>query len=75
MIWLVVLEGMLQVMASLLEIVVATHEFQPRNAQHSPQTDSDDWKCPSAAEIARVVCRAPASDDRRSGGSIGERGK
>jgi hypothetical protein len=55
---------------SLLEIIVTTHEFQSKGPQPPPLTDSDNWKCPSAAEIARVVGGATKSDDDRSGASI-----
>jgi hypothetical protein len=55
MFWSEVLGCILEVIPSLLEMVVTTHEFQSRSLQPSQRTDSDDWKCPGAAEIAKVV--------------------
>ena len=36
-----------------------------------PSTDSDNWKCPSAEEIARVVGQAPGRAEAGSNGRIG----
>ena len=58
-----------EVVPSLLEMIVTTHELQSKSPQPLPLTDSDDWKCPSLAEIARVVGGAGRKDNR-SGASI-----
>ena len=71
MIWSEVLTCIVEVVPSLLEIVVTTLEFQSRSPQTSPRTDSADWKCPGAAEIAKVVGGLAEPHDHVFDGSTG----
>ena len=75
MFWSEVLVCILEVAPSLLEIVVTAHEFQSSSPRPSARIDSDDWKCPTEAEIAKIVGRTAELDDHSSVGSIDGKGE
>lgn len=58
----------LELALMLLELLVAAYPGQPGKPAPCLDTDTDDWKCPSAEEIARVVAQARG---RREPGSSG----